>query len=76
MKQDGLHDPKEALNNYFHVNNPPITVPLFVYCANAGFTSLTRSKFLKVLNIAITTARLQPLKGHGIHIRVMLEYLL
>ena len=75
-KQDGPHDPEEALNNHFRVNNPPVAAPLFAYHAKAGFTPLTRSKFLKVLDNAITAAGLQPLKGHGIRIRATLEYLL
>ena len=76
VKQEGPHDPEEALDNHFHVNNPPATIPLFAYHSKTGFTPLTRSKFLKVLNTAITAAGLPPLKGHGIRIRATLEYLL
>ena len=75
-KQEGPHDPEEALNNHFHVNDPPATVPLFAYHSKTSFTPLTCSKFLKVLNTTITTAGLPPLKGHGIRIGATLEYLL
>ena len=76
MKQEGLHDPEEALDNHFHVNDPPAAIPLFAYRSKTGFTPLTRSKFLKVLDTAITAAGLPPLKGHGIRIGATPEYLL
>lgn len=75
VREEGPHDPKEALNNHFRVNNPPIAVSLFAYRSKSGFTPLTRPRFLKVLDTAIDTARLISLKGHGIHIGAMLEYL-
>ncbi|KAJ6611100.1 hypothetical protein B0H10DRAFT_1729909, partial [Mycena sp. CBHHK59/15] len=37
---------------------------------------LMKSKFLKVINIALKMASLQPLQGHGIHIGATLGYLL
>ncbi|KAF8549731.1 hypothetical protein OG21DRAFT_1447561 [Imleria badia] len=80
-KQNDPHDPEEALANHFRVNDPPPDLPLFAYRAHTtrggmGFTPLTRSKFLKVLDSALSSAGLPPLKGHGIRIGATLEYLL
>ena len=75
-KQEGPHDPEEALNNHFRVNDPPAAFPLFAYRSKLSFTPLMHSKFLKVLDTAITAAGLPPLKRHGICIGATLEYLL
>ncbi|KAF8551266.1 hypothetical protein OG21DRAFT_1445479 [Imleria badia] len=42
-KQNGPHDPEEALENHFRVNNPPDSVPLrvFTYRAHSAFVPLT-----------------------------------
>ena len=41
-----------------------------------GSTPLTRSKFLKQINITAAELGLNSLKGHGIRIGAVLEYLL
>ena len=56
-----------------HVTIHYITI---AYHSHAGFTPFTQTKFLKVLDFAIATAGLPPLKGHDIHISATREYLL
>ncbi|KAJ7449617.1 hypothetical protein FB451DRAFT_1287469 [Mycena latifolia] len=77
-KQDGLSDPKAALNNHMAVNDPPPDGPLFAYKdgKKAKHKPLTKSKFLKVLAAAIKQAGHEPMQGHGIQIGATLEYLL
>ena len=75
-KQTGPHDLEEAFSNHLRINNPSDTVPLFAYCSKLGFVPLTRSKFLKVLDTAMSNTRITPLKGYGIRIGATLEYLL
>ena len=47
-KQEGLHDPEEALDNHFHVNDPPAAIPLFAYHSKTSFTIRTQTQSLKV----------------------------
>ena len=75
-KQTGPHNPEEAFSNHLHINNPSDSVPLFAYRSKSDFVPLTRSKFLKVLDTAMSNAGITPLKGHGIWIGATLEYLL
>ena len=75
-RQEGPYNPKEALNNHLCINDPLAAVPLFAYHSKSGFTPLTCTKFLKVLDTAIATAGLSPLKGHRIRIGATLKYLL
>ena len=75
-KQEGPVDPQEALTNHFLVNNPPDNLHLFAYRAKNSYQPLTRSKFLKVIEITGKKAGVPPLKEHGICIGSTLEYLL
>jgi hypothetical protein len=74
--QDGVFDPQAALTNHFTVNNPPADQPLFAWRHTNGIRPLTRSEFLKRINLAASELGLDSLKGHGIRIGATLEYLL
>ena len=74
--QEGAADPKIALDKHFSVNNPPLDQPLFSWRHPNGLRPLTRSEFLKRINLAAAELGLDSLKGHGIHIGAVLEYLL
>ena len=74
--QEGVVDPKKALDKHFSVNNPPLDQPLFSWRHPNGLRPLTRTEFLKRINIAAAELGLDSLKGHGIRIGAVLEYLL
>ena len=74
--QEGVTDPQAALANHFSVNNPPIDQPLFSWRHPNGLRPLTRAEFLKRLNAAAAELDIGSLKGHGIRIGAILEYLL
>ncbi|KAI0915750.1 hypothetical protein AcV5_010472 [Taiwanofungus camphoratus] len=74
--QMGLADPAAALANHLAVNKPPRDGPLFARRHRQGMEPLTRSVFLKRLNIAASALGVESLKGHGIRIGATLEYLL
>jgi hypothetical protein len=74
--QVGIIDPEAALANHFTVNNPPHDGPLFSWRHPQGLRPLTRSEFLKRINLAAHELGIDSLKGHGIRIGATLEYLL
>ena len=74
--QEGILDPEAALNNHFAVNNPPPDQPLFSWRHPQGLRPLTRTEFLKRINLAAADLGIESLKGHGIRIGATLEYLL
>lgn len=74
--QPGVVDPEKALANHFTVNNPPLDKPLFSWKHPLGLRPLTRTEFLKRINLAASELDLDSLKGHGIRIGAILEYLL
>jgi hypothetical protein len=74
--QEGVFDPQAALKNHLTVNNPPADQPLFAWRHPNGIRPLTRSEFLKRINLAASELGLDSLKGHGIRIGATLEYLL
>ncbi|KAF8814218.1 hypothetical protein BYT27DRAFT_7266665, partial [Phlegmacium glaucopus] len=74
--QEGLADPKAALANHFSINDPPADKALFAWRHPQGLRPLTRGEFLKRINLAAAELGLESLKGHGIRIGAMLEYLL
>ena len=75
-KQDGIYDPQAALSNHFSVNKPPKDQPLFSWRHPNGLRALTKSEFLKRINLAALELGLDSFKGHGIRIGAILEYLL
>lgn len=74
--QEGIWDPQAALDNHFSVNNPLRDQPLFSSRHPNGLRALTRTEFLKRVNLAASELGLDSLKGHGIRIGAILEYLL
>ena len=74
--QEGICDPQHALSNHLAVNNPPQDQPLFAWRHPSGLRALTRSEFLKSINLAAFELGLDSLKGHSIRIGAVLEYLL
>ena len=75
-QQPGVSDPQAAFSNHLAVNNPPADHPLFSWRHPSGLRALTRSEFLKRINLAASDLGIEPLKGHGIRIGATLEYLL
>ena len=74
--QDGITDPKALLENHLQVNNPPANGHLFAYKHHRGFHPLTKRTFLERINTIVTALGEVDLKGHGIWIGGMLEFLL
>jgi hypothetical protein len=75
-EQQGISDPQAALFNHLSVNNPPPNLPLFSWKHPNGLRGLTRTEFLKRINLAAEELGIDSLKGHGIRIGATLEYLL
>ena len=63
------------LEHHRQLNSPPKNGHLFTYHHNKGYP-LTKTKFLERVTAAAWVAGLEPLQGHGIHIRATLKYLL
>ena len=74
--QDGDTDPTVALVQHLQVNQPLEISHLFAYKATNTCHLLTKAKFLERVGEAACTVGLKPLQGHGIRIRLTLEYLL
>ena len=74
--QDGITDPKAALDNHLWINNPLAKGPLFAYRHSRGLRPLTKKVFLERINMITVLLDEQSLKGHGIHIGATLEFLL
>lgn len=74
--QRGVVDPETALANHLAINNPPLNKPLFSWKHPLGLRPLTRTEFLKRINSAASALDIESLKGHGIRIGAILEYLL
>lgn len=74
--QSGMVDPETALAVHFSINNPPHDKPLFSWRHPHGLRPLTRTEFLKRINLAASELAIQSLRGHGIRIGATLEYLL
>ena len=66
--QDGVTDPKTALNNHLQTNNPPVDGPLFAYRHAKGLCLLTKKVFLDRINVITLALGEDSLKGHGIRI--------
>ena len=71
--QEGTLNLEAALNNHFAVNNPPPDQPLFSWRHPQGLRPLTRTEFLKRINLAASDLGIESLKGHGIRIGATLE---
>ena len=74
--QDGIMDPKAALDNHLWINNPLAEGPLFAYRHSRGLHLLTKKVFLERINMITVLLGKWSLKGHGIHIGATLESLL
>ena len=74
--QGGIMDPKTLLENHLHFNNPPPNGHLFTYKHHKGFCPLTKRSFLERINMVAAALGKDNLKGHGIQIGRMLEFLL
>ncbi|KAG1855627.1 hypothetical protein DFJ58DRAFT_727441 [Suillus subalutaceus] len=74
--QDGPSDPKAVLANHFWVNNASSDAPLFAWRHPKGIRPLSKAELVKRIATVTATANLPNLKGHGLHIRGTLEYLL
>lgn len=68
--------PKLCLPIILQSTTPPPDQPLFSWRHSNGLRALTRTEFLKRINLAASELGLANLKGHGIPIRSTLEYLL
>ncbi|GBE89617.1 hypothetical protein SCP_1602800 [Sparassis crispa] len=76
-EQQGLADPKAAMVNHLTINRAAQDASLFTWRHPQGARPLTRSEFLKLLDAAAAVLGItDSLKGHGIHIGAVLEYLL
>ena len=76
LHQDGVTDPKAALNNHLQNNNPLVDGPLLAYRHAKGLHQLTNKVFLDQINIIALALGEDSLKGHGIWIAGTLEFLL
>jgi hypothetical protein len=74
--QSGVSDPQAAFTNHIAINNPPADQPLFSWRHPNGLRPLTKTEFLKQINLAAAELGIESLKGHGIRIGATLEYLL
>ena len=74
--QDGIMDPNTLLENNLHINDPPPNGHLFAYKHHKGFHPLTKRSFLERINMVAASLGEDDLKGHGIQIGGMLEFLL
>ena len=69
-------DPISELANHLAVNNPPAEAYIFAYIYSGSLHPLTKHAFLSWIHSMASSLGLNSLKGHGIHIRGTLEYLL
>jgi hypothetical protein len=74
--QEGLSNPKTALENHLRVNPTEAKDHLFAWKHPKGLRPLSRMEFLKKLTAVASAAQLPDLKGHSLRIGGMLEYLL
>ena len=74
--QDGVTDPKAALDNHLRINDPPAEGPLFAFRHSRGLRLLTKKVFLERINAIAVLLGEQSLKGHRIRIGATLEFLL
>jgi len=75
-EQDGLSDPKAALTNHFSINDPAPSAHLFTWKHPNGPQPLSKKELMAhVLSISLSV-NLPNLKGHSLHIRGTLMYLL
>ena len=75
-KQDGVVDPKSALENHLRVNKPPKESHLFTFKHKDSSRPMTRTILLARINKIAAENELPKLPGHGIRIGSTVEYLL
>ena len=69
-------DPLQALQNHFHINNPPPNGHLFAYRHGSAYRPLRKTKFLSRINGLLSRVKQETVQGHSIRIGSTLEYLL
>ncbi|KAG1800682.1 uncharacterized protein BJ212DRAFT_1450139 [Suillus subaureus] len=74
--QDGLSDPRAVLINHFCMNPAHDDALLFAWRYHKGIQPLSKAELVKRVATVTVTTNLPNLKGHGLHIRGTLEYLL
>ena len=75
-RQEGITDPKDALDNHLHLNNPPPDSHLFTYKFNNSLCPMTRKNFLDRIGEIVRDNGLEKIPGHGIRVGSTVEYLL
>ena len=75
-KQEGIVDPRAALENHLRINNPPTDSHLFSFKFENTMRPMTKYIFLTRINQIVAKKGLPKLPGHGIRIGSTLEYLL
>ena len=75
-KQEGVVDPKNALENHIRVNNPPSEGHLFAFKHKDSMRPMTRTILLTRVTKIASDLGLPKIPGHGIRIGSTLEYLL
>jgi hypothetical protein len=74
--QEGPSDPRAALDNHLRVNQADGNAHLFAWKHARGLHPLSKKEVVKKSASIAITANLPELKGHGLRIGGMLEYLL
>ncbi|KIJ48694.1 hypothetical protein M422DRAFT_162262 [Sphaerobolus stellatus SS14] len=75
-RQEGLANPYAAFITHVCINNPPLKAALFSWRYAEGWRVMTRSAFIKHMEIAAAESGLPRVHGHGLRIGSVLEYLL
>ena len=76
VQQEGVTDPKDALDNHLRLNNPPLGAHLFTFKLQNMLRPMSRKTFLDRINEIIKDTGLEKIPGHGIQVGSTLEYLL
>ncbi|KAG2074846.1 hypothetical protein BDR04DRAFT_1150658 [Suillus decipiens] len=74
--QEGLLDPKAALENHLRINPAKNSAHLFAWKHPSGLHPLSKKELTKHINQISSLTNLPNLKGHGLCIGGTLEYLL
>ncbi|KIJ50599.1 hypothetical protein M422DRAFT_159465 [Sphaerobolus stellatus SS14] len=75
-RQSGPADPYAAFKTHMLMNDPPMQAALFSWKHAGAWKVMTRSAFIKRMEIAAAEAGLPRVHGHGLRIGSVLEYLL
>ncbi|KIJ48226.1 hypothetical protein M422DRAFT_162994, partial [Sphaerobolus stellatus SS14] len=75
-RQSGPADPYAAFRTHMLLNDPPAKAALFSWRHAGAWWVMTRSAFIRRMEIAAAEAGLPRVHGHGLRIGAVLEYLL